>query len=234
MKLTCLTIDATNCDGGACPALYQTDRGTLVIQGRRIAPAGGQGLNEDDPQEDLIEIPTDLVFRHFASSAESFKRHCSAPVHRLSSTLSTPSKARHSASNSSIRTRSRQSPVSSSRTSTATISPTSHPSSPGWTRSPRQPPRAGLGTACTPSHRRLRPTLDSRSSGATPTAPTLGSALASSLSRYSRSNAYVHSTRSTSGSSMTASSSSCTTSLAARSQESTGSIARCSVGNKLS
>jgi hypothetical protein len=57
MRLTKLA----GCQGGTCPAVYATDRGTLVVQGAIV----------DDPQalahanapagETLVEVPRDLL-----------------------------------------------------------------------------------------------------------------------------------------------------------------------------
>ncbi|GAA0459070.1 hypothetical protein ACFQ2B_22340 [Streptomyces stramineus] len=54
MKLTRLVGE---CDEGECPTIYATDRGTLAIQGGRLAEHG-----LDLPaHETLVEIPVELV-----------------------------------------------------------------------------------------------------------------------------------------------------------------------------
>ncbi|MDF3293751.1 MULTISPECIES: hypothetical protein [Streptomyces] len=54
MKLTRLVGE---CEEGDCPTIYRTDRGTLAIQGERIAD---HGLIVS-PHETLVEIPVDLI-----------------------------------------------------------------------------------------------------------------------------------------------------------------------------
>lgn len=59
-------------DGGACPNLYETDRGTFVVQGERItdldalATLRARGLPD---HETVVEIPRDLL--KFAPRLES-------------------------------------------------------------------------------------------------------------------------------------------------------------------
>nr|WP_237526163.1 hypothetical protein [Streptomyces sp. SID4913] len=45
------------CDEGECPAIYATDRGTLAVQGSRLAD---HGLNVP-VHEALVEIPVELI-----------------------------------------------------------------------------------------------------------------------------------------------------------------------------
>ncbi|MEW1614099.1 MULTISPECIES: hypothetical protein [unclassified Streptomyces] len=54
MKLTRLVGE---CEDGDCPTVYATDRGTLAIQGDRVAD---HGLNLP-AQETLVEIPIALI-----------------------------------------------------------------------------------------------------------------------------------------------------------------------------
>ncbi|HEV7960919.1 MAG TPA: hypothetical protein VGP57_00120 [Actinoplanes sp.] len=54
-----LTLIASLCGSGTCPAIYRTDRGTLVVQGRAIA-AGSAGINLSEG-ELLVEIPEQLL-----------------------------------------------------------------------------------------------------------------------------------------------------------------------------
>jgi hypothetical protein len=47
------------CQGGGCPAVYETDRGTVVVQGARLA-------RSDRPDgvpahEEIVEIPAELL-----------------------------------------------------------------------------------------------------------------------------------------------------------------------------
>lgn len=47
------------CADGQCPAVYRTERGTLLVQGDTI---GGQQAGIDLPaHESLVEIPIDLL-----------------------------------------------------------------------------------------------------------------------------------------------------------------------------
>jgi hypothetical protein len=53
MKLTKIAGDA-NCRNGDCPTVYRTDRGTIAVQGERLAhPTPGH--------EAIVEIPLDLL-----------------------------------------------------------------------------------------------------------------------------------------------------------------------------
>ncbi|MGW2476742.1 hypothetical protein [Streptomyces sp. NPDC001665] len=54
MKLTRLV---GQCDEGECPAIYATDRGTLAVQGDRLAD---HGLTVP-AHEALVEIPVELI-----------------------------------------------------------------------------------------------------------------------------------------------------------------------------
>jgi hypothetical protein len=52
----------TNSEQGTCPAVYETDRGTFVVQGKIVtdSTALGEAVNLAD-DEMLVEIPRDLV-----------------------------------------------------------------------------------------------------------------------------------------------------------------------------
>jgi hypothetical protein len=53
VKLTKIAGDA-NCRSGDCPTVYRTDRGTIAVQGERLAlPTPGH--------EAIVEIPLDLL-----------------------------------------------------------------------------------------------------------------------------------------------------------------------------
>ena len=59
MKLTFL--GTTSKDGG-CPAVYRTDRGTLLIQGAGgHDPADLDGVRDVGPGETFVEIPEELT-----------------------------------------------------------------------------------------------------------------------------------------------------------------------------
>lgn len=49
-----------NCTRGWCPAVYQTDRATIVIQGWRVTTDVRSELRLDSG-EDAVEVPTELV-----------------------------------------------------------------------------------------------------------------------------------------------------------------------------
>jgi hypothetical protein len=49
---------ATVCGSGSCPTLYETDRGTYVVQGYVVGPDAGV---EVPAGESLVEIPAELL-----------------------------------------------------------------------------------------------------------------------------------------------------------------------------
>jgi hypothetical protein len=58
-----LTFVGTNSNGGSCPAVYKTDRGTVVVQGWKLAEgdqAWGDLQNLAD-NETALEIPLALL-----------------------------------------------------------------------------------------------------------------------------------------------------------------------------
>lgn len=57
-------------DGGACPTLYETDRGTFVVQGDEVTdPEALAELRDVLPGESFVEIPKELL--RFAKPDES-------------------------------------------------------------------------------------------------------------------------------------------------------------------
>jgi hypothetical protein len=54
-----LELVLTLCGGGSCPTVYQTNRGTFVVQGYAVDPARA-GVDLPDGER-LIEIPADLL-----------------------------------------------------------------------------------------------------------------------------------------------------------------------------
>jgi hypothetical protein len=56
------------CQGGRCPAVYETDRGTIVVQGARLA-CGDRPPGVPD-HEELVEIPAELLRAAAARLAE--------------------------------------------------------------------------------------------------------------------------------------------------------------------
>ncbi|TQS42433.1 hypothetical protein FL583_24305 [Cryptosporangium phraense] len=69
-----LTFRGTNSSSGSCPSVYETDRGTLVVQGWRvtdreaIAALAARGL---PAHETAVEIPLELL-GYFPGSLGSF------------------------------------------------------------------------------------------------------------------------------------------------------------------
>lgn len=62
MKLVNLTPKQLQCGIGACPAIFETDHGTYVIIGRKIAvPLLTNAGAKPAPDEAAIEIPKDLL-----------------------------------------------------------------------------------------------------------------------------------------------------------------------------
>ena len=58
MRLT--RIAGTCPSGSTCPTIYRTDRGTLVVQGHRLA--GGDLTQMDLPDgESAVEVPASLL-----------------------------------------------------------------------------------------------------------------------------------------------------------------------------
>ncbi len=61
MKLTFLGKDEGQSPTGQCPALYQTDRGTIVVQGRRLTdPEALSHLRDVLEGETFVEVPAEL------------------------------------------------------------------------------------------------------------------------------------------------------------------------------
>jgi hypothetical protein len=54
-----LTMLATSCASGTCPTIFESDRGTYVIQGYAV-DAGRAGVTLA-PDELLVEIPAELL-----------------------------------------------------------------------------------------------------------------------------------------------------------------------------
>jgi len=49
------------CDDGTCPAVYATDRGTLVIQGSIVTDAEALASVNMAAHETLVEVPEELL-----------------------------------------------------------------------------------------------------------------------------------------------------------------------------
>jgi len=56
------------CSGGTCPTVYESDRGTLLVQGYTVSAADGVQLPAG---EQLVEIPRDLLARAFEAAERS-------------------------------------------------------------------------------------------------------------------------------------------------------------------
>jgi hypothetical protein len=54
-----LRLIATSCSSATCPTIYESDRGTLIIQGYTVSPASADVEVPDG--ERLVEIPMDLL-----------------------------------------------------------------------------------------------------------------------------------------------------------------------------
>jgi hypothetical protein len=60
-----LRFVGTNSEQGTCPAVYETDHGTLAVQGRLISdPEALADCVHRGPDEAVVEIPYELV-KHF-------------------------------------------------------------------------------------------------------------------------------------------------------------------------
>lgn len=53
------------CIVGACPAIYETDRGTILLVGARLDPKDVEAFlaGKVAPHEEVIEIPKELISR---------------------------------------------------------------------------------------------------------------------------------------------------------------------------
>jgi len=57
-----LTFIGTNSSGGNCPAVYTTDRGTVVVQGWRVEDRDALAdLRDLADNETAVEIPRELL-----------------------------------------------------------------------------------------------------------------------------------------------------------------------------
>lgn len=59
-------IGGSDCGNGPCPAVYETENGTIVVQGF-VVSAGSAGV-EFPPGEAAVEIPRDILERIFGSA----------------------------------------------------------------------------------------------------------------------------------------------------------------------
>jgi len=57
-----LTFIGTNSNGGNCPAVYSTDRGTVVVQGWKVEDRDALAdLRDLADNETAVEIPRELL-----------------------------------------------------------------------------------------------------------------------------------------------------------------------------
>ncbi|GAA1891927.1 hypothetical protein GCM10009687_71470 [Asanoa iriomotensis] len=52
-------LSTTGCTGGSCPTIYDSGRGTIIVQGYTV-PAEGSGVAVP-AGEQLVEIPVDVL-----------------------------------------------------------------------------------------------------------------------------------------------------------------------------
>jgi hypothetical protein len=57
MQLTKLA----GCSGGSCPAIYATDRGTVVVQGAIVTDPDALAAMELPAHETAVEVPAELL-----------------------------------------------------------------------------------------------------------------------------------------------------------------------------
>jgi hypothetical protein len=60
-------IGGSGCGNGPCPAIYETDNGTIVVQGFTVSPE--QAGIDFPPGEAAVEIPRDVLERVFGRSS---------------------------------------------------------------------------------------------------------------------------------------------------------------------
>jgi hypothetical protein len=68
LPATPLEVIANRCASGACPTIYHTDRGTVVVQGYVLADNAGIAVPEG---EAVVEIPVELLADAARSLLES-------------------------------------------------------------------------------------------------------------------------------------------------------------------
>ena len=49
------------CSGGTCPAVFETDRGTLVVQGAIVTDPDALAAMELPAHEAAVEVPAELL-----------------------------------------------------------------------------------------------------------------------------------------------------------------------------
>ena len=61
MKIKDVTPSRFSCAGGACPAVYETDKGTYLIVGNKVANSDNLLSGKIGPNETIIEVPVELI-----------------------------------------------------------------------------------------------------------------------------------------------------------------------------
>jgi hypothetical protein len=56
------------CDNSTCPAVFETDRGTFVVQGARVTDSEALSSVTLPAHEALVEVPRDLLLSLTQSS----------------------------------------------------------------------------------------------------------------------------------------------------------------------
>ena len=54
-------VKLAGCSGGTCPAVYATDRGTVVVQGSIVTDAEALATMDLPAHETVVEVPAELL-----------------------------------------------------------------------------------------------------------------------------------------------------------------------------
>ena len=65
MKLKEITPEAIRCTIGACPAIYETQKGSFIIVGKRLSNKHIELEGRVGQDEDAVEIPMSLLSELF-------------------------------------------------------------------------------------------------------------------------------------------------------------------------
>jgi hypothetical protein len=74
MKLKNVTTVFHICAGGACPALYETDRDSFLVVGKKVSFPGAGLEGKVGPEEAVVEVPAGLI-RGLIQSSELAPKH---------------------------------------------------------------------------------------------------------------------------------------------------------------
>jgi len=63
MRAVDITPKAHRCAVGCCPGIFRTDRGTILVVGRKLArePIDGLPTGRIGPDEEVVEIPEAIL-----------------------------------------------------------------------------------------------------------------------------------------------------------------------------